>query len=73
MTFAKGIVSSYLPLGATVVKQEIAEYFAGQYNVLSHIFTSAGHPVTAAAALKNIEIIENENLVSNALTVGDYF
>ena len=73
MTVAKGIVSSYLPLGATVVREEIADRFAGQDNYLNHVFTSAGHPVCAAAGLKNIEIIEGEGLVANAAEVGAYF
>ena len=37
------------------------------------MFTFAGHPVSAAAALKNIEILENESLIENAANVGDYF
>ena len=73
MTVAKGIVSSYLPLGAAIVQEEIAEYFVGEHGVLPHVFTSTGHPVTAAAALKNIEIIERESIVDNAAEVGAYF
>ena len=37
------------------------------------MFTASGHPVSAAAALKNIEIIEDDNLVTNAAKVGAYF
>jgi adenosylmethionine-8-amino-7-oxononanoate aminotransferase len=73
MTVAKGISSSYLPLAATVVSEDISNAFAGKDNYLRHVFTSSGHPVSAAAALKNIEIIEKENLVKNAATVGKYF
>ena len=73
MTVAKGILSSYLPLAATIVKQEVADAFAGEGNIFKHTLTFSGHPVTAAAALKNIEIIENENLVQNAAEVGAYF
>jgi adenosylmethionine-8-amino-7-oxononanoate aminotransferase len=73
MSVAKGIVSSYLPVAATVVKDEIAEYFGERDATLSHVFTNAGHPVTAAAALKNIEVIEKENLVQNAAEMGTYF
>ena len=72
MTVAKGIVSSYLPMAAAIVKQEIADAFAGERNILRHVFTAAGHPVAAAASLKNIEIIETENLVENAAQVGAY-
>ena len=73
MTVAKGINSSYLPLGATIVKKELADHFAGKDRLFRHTFTFAGHPVPAAAALKNIEIIENEGLVQNAADVGSYF
>ena len=72
MTVAKGIISSYLPLGATVVKQEVADAFAGEGNYLRHALTFSGHPVSAAAALKNIEIIEREEMVRNSREVGAY-
>ena len=73
MTVAKGVISSYLPLAAAIVKREIADAFAGEQNYLRHVFTSAGHPVSAAAALKNIQIIQDEALVQNAAEVGAYF
>ena len=73
MTVAKGIVSSYLPLAATIVKKEIADYFGGEDNHLNHVLTFSGHPVSAAASLKNIEIIENENMVENSAKMGKYF
>ena len=47
MTVAKGIISSYLPMAATVVRQEVADAFAGEKNLLRHVFTAAGHPVSA--------------------------
>jgi L-2,4-diaminobutyrate transaminase len=56
-----------------VVKEEVADYFAGRDNYFHHVFTAAGHPVCAAAGLKNIEIIETEGLVANAADVGAYF
>ncbi|MCH8827715.1 MAG: aspartate aminotransferase family protein [Chloroflexi bacterium] len=73
MTVAKGIISSYLPLAAAIVRREVADAFAGEDNYLRHTFTFAGHPVSAAAALKNIEILENENMVRNSAEVGAYF
>ena len=72
LTLAKGIISTYLPLAATVVKKEVADYFAGPDNMLHHTMTFSGHPVSAAAALKNIEIIETENMVENSAQVGAY-
>ena len=73
MTVAKGIVSSYLPMGAVIAKKEIADQFNGEDNYFHHVFTFSGHPVSAAASLKNIEIIESEGLVGNAAEVGAYF
>ena len=72
MTVAKGIVSSYLPIAATIATTEVADYFGGEDNYFRHILTFGGHPAAAAAALKNIEIMENENLVENSRVVGAY-
>lgn len=75
MSVAKGIVSAYLPLGATIARKEIADAFSGigKNKYLQHILTYGGHPVPAAAALKNIEIIETEGLVENSAKMGRYF
>jgi adenosylmethionine-8-amino-7-oxononanoate aminotransferase len=73
MTVAKGLVSSYMPIGATIVRNEIADFFAGGENYLKHVFTFSGHPVSAAAALANIKIIEQEKLVENSRKTGSYF
>ena len=73
MTVAKGLVSSYLPVAAVIAKKEIADVFGGQDDYLRHVFAFSGHPVSAAAAMKNIEIIEREDLVGNAAVVGAYF
>ena len=71
---AKGLTSAYLPLGAMIFSDRIYEvlgndkdrWFTGGY-------TYSGHPVSCAAALKNIEIMERENLFENVKTVGAYF
>ena len=73
MTLAKGMCSSYVPLGATIARQEIADEFAGEDKFLRHVFTFSGHPVATTAGLKNIEIIEREALVNRAIEMGDYF
>ncbi|HEX5066940.1 MAG TPA: aminotransferase [Myxococcota bacterium] len=62
MTMAKGITSGYVPLGATMVSDEITDTLeAGGY--LAHGFTYTGHPVSCAAALANLGILEREKLV----------
>ena len=72
MAVAKGVVSTYLPFGAAIATDEVADVFAGKDNYLRHVFTATGHPVCSAAALKNIEIIEDEDLVENAAETGAY-
>ena len=62
MTLAKGITSGYVPLGATLVSDEIAETLAGG-GYLAHGFTYTGHPVSCAAGLANLDILEREKLV----------
>jgi putrescine aminotransferase len=62
LTTAKGITSGYLPLGATMVSQQIAATFESS-GYLAHGFTYTGHPTTCAAALANLAIIEREKLV----------
>jgi putrescine aminotransferase len=62
MTLAKGLTSGYLPLGATMVSDEIAEaIYSGGY--FSHGFTYTGHPTCAAAGLANVRVIEESELV----------
>ena len=73
MGSAKGIVSSYMPFAAAVAKKEIADAFEGENNEFRMANSFGGHPVAAAAALKNLEIIEEENLVENSKRMGKYF
>ena len=75
LVMAKGLTSGYLPLGATMYSDRVHEAIsaADPQAWFTHGFTYSGHPVCCAAALKNIEIIAEENLLGNARTVGDYF
>src|SRR5699024_10312482 len=66
MSIAKGITSGYIPLGAAVLKDEIKQTIQDYDAVLAHGFTYSGHPLSCAVALKNIEILEKQNLVKNA-------
>jgi adenosylmethionine-8-amino-7-oxononanoate aminotransferase len=72
MTVAKGIVSSYLPIAATIATRRVCDAFAGEENVFHQALTFGGHPVAAAAAVKNIEILESEGLVQNSAETGAY-
>jgi putrescine aminotransferase len=73
MTMAKGITSGYVPLGATMVSDTLAEALErGGY--LAHGFTYSGHPVATAAGLANLAIIEREHLIERVRDdVGPYF
>ena len=73
ITMAKGITSAYLPLSATAVKREIYEAFSGSedYDSLRHVNTFGGNPAACALALKNLEIIENENLIERSKELGE--
>jgi adenosylmethionine-8-amino-7-oxononanoate aminotransferase len=72
---AKGLSSGYAPLGATLISDELYEVLStpqGPGGVLSTGFTYSGHPVSCAAALKNIEIMEREAICENVREVGPY-
>ncbi len=73
VTMAKGLTSGYLPLGATAVHSRIYEKFKeqGTDNHFRHVSTYGGHPASCAVALKNIEIIERENIVSRVEVLGE--
>ena len=72
---AKGITSGYIPLGATLFSDEIFEVINAPDPdaCFTHGFTYSGHPVACAVALKNIEIMERENLCQHVQQVGPYF
>jgi adenosylmethionine-8-amino-7-oxononanoate aminotransferase len=76
ITCAKGLTSGYQPLGAMLIHDRVLSRLSGaevEGAVFSSGFTYSGHPVACAAALKNIEIIERENLLEHAREVGAYF
>lgn len=71
---AKGLTSGYIPLGALIFSDRIwAAMAEGGARWFTSGYTYSGHPVACAAALKNIEILEREDLLGNAARVGGYF
>ena len=66
MVVAKGLTSGYAPLGAVIARRPIAETIP----IFLDVHTYGGHPVSAAAALANLRIIEREGLVENSAAVG---
>lgn len=75
MTFAKGITSGYMPLGATMAKSTILQAIASRTAdtpELRHGNTYSGHPVAAAAALANITLIERDGLLERVPALGQH-
>jgi adenosylmethionine-8-amino-7-oxononanoate aminotransferase len=71
---AKGLSSGYIPIGAVIFSDRIwAAMAADGARWFTSGYTYSGHPVACAAALKNIEIIEREDLLGNAARVGALF
>jgi len=71
---AKGLTSGYIPLGAVIFSDRIwAAMAADGARWFTSGYTYSGHPVACAAALRNIEIIEGEDLLGNAARVGALF
>ncbi len=65
VTTAKGITSAYAPMGAVIASDRLAEPFLEGTATFMHGFTFAGHPMAAAVALANLDVIENEGILDN--------
>ena len=75
ITIAKGITSGYQPLSGCMVNAEVYEGLesgSSEIGFFGHGYTYSAHPIPAAAALANLDILEDENLVKNAAEVGSY-
>ncbi|UHA62713.1 aspartate aminotransferase family protein [Metabacillus litoralis] len=71
MCFAKGVTSGYAQLGGVMISETLHKEFKElSTGTLLHGYTYSGHAMACAVALKNIEIIERENLVENAAVMG---
>ncbi len=68
MTMAKNISGCYVPLGATIIKSELAD----KLSVFMHVFTFSGHAVACAAGLKAIEIMAREKMIDHVAEIGKY-
>ncbi|HEY7014792.1 MAG TPA: aspartate aminotransferase family protein [Streptosporangiaceae bacterium] len=65
ITFAKGITSGYSPLGGMMVRDRLMEPFSSGQATFLHGITFAGHPVSCAVALANLDVFEKEDLLGN--------
>ncbi|MCD6008299.1 aspartate aminotransferase family protein [Halomonas sp. IOP_31] len=64
MSIAKGLSSGYLPIGGVLVGDRVAETLIDEGGEFFHGFTYSGHPACAAVALRNLELMEAENVVA---------
>ena len=72
---AKGISSGYVPLSATVLSEAMYDVISvpqAEGAMFTHGFTYSGHPVSCAAGLKNIEIMERDDICGHVRDVGPY-
>lgn len=65
ITTAKQLSSGYAPISATIFSNEIFEVLRDKGEDFVHGYTYSGHPVSAAVALKNLEILEGEGIIEN--------
>ena len=73
LCLAKGVTSGYLPLGATMLSDEVVDVL-NSGGMIPHGFTYSGHPIPCAAALANIEILERESIPTRVRNeTGPYF
>ena len=74
MTTAKGLTSGYLPMSATILHDDIAKSIISKGGEWVHGFTYSGHPVCAAVALRNLQIIRDDGLIESVRDqIGPYF
>jgi adenosylmethionine-8-amino-7-oxononanoate aminotransferase len=75
ITTAKGLTSGYVPMGAFLVSDRLIQEIkdrGGDSAVFSNGFTYSGHPVAAAAGIKNLEIMKREKLFEQVQETGPY-
>src|SRR5579863_6639006 len=72
VSFAKGVTSGYLPLGGIILSERVHEAIlsAPMDQRYMQAATYSGHPVCCAVGLRNVQIIEDENLVERSATMG---
>ena len=75
ITIGKGLTSGYFPMSGCLVSGAIAEVLASESEsdgFFGHGFTTSGHPVGAAVALANIDVLARDGLLQNSESVGRY-
>ena len=65
MPIAKGLSSGYIPMGGVMISDRVIEVLNNSDSEITHGYTYSGHPTAAAVSLRNIEIMQRENIVEN--------
>ena len=73
MTSAKGMTGGYTPMAVVIIDRKIGKVFTEKGASFIHGFTMEGNPVSAAACLAVLDIVEKENLVERSARLGEYF
>jgi adenosylmethionine-8-amino-7-oxononanoate aminotransferase len=73
ITSAKGLSSAHAAIGAVIATDKVMEPFLDGHSMYTHGITFGGHPVMAAIALKNIEIMKRERIVEHVAEKQDDF
>jgi taurine--2-oxoglutarate transaminase len=69
MTLAKGLTSSYVPLGAVAMRKHVSDFF--EKNVFQSGLTYNSHPLACAAALGTIQAYEEDDMIGNSRRMGE--
>ena len=73
ITVAKGLTSGYAPLGAMIASDRLMEPFLGPGASFLHGFTFAGHPVSCAVAMANLDVFEGEHILQHVQSTEEAF
>ena len=73
ITVAKGLTSGYAPLGAMIASDRVVEPFLHGDASFSHGFTFAGHPVSCAVAMANLDVFERDDILGHVRSTEDAF
>ena len=76
ITIAKGVTSAYSPLSGSIISDKISQVIidgTDQYGALNHGSTYSAHPISCAAAVANLNLIDNKNLIDSGHLIANYF
>ncbi|MCK1668867.1 MULTISPECIES: aspartate aminotransferase family protein [unclassified Bradyrhizobium] len=75
ITISKGLTSAYAPLSGVIISDKVWQVFvkgSDQLGSIGHGWTCSAHPICAAAAIANLELIDEMDLITNARDIGAY-